>query len=458
MQTYHLHSNVLRENSKVLARFLVEERGASLGPKAKKLGVVTRYKLVLNSSGNEEAKLQQLQVNSMGQSKSTLGCFGIENGTVRPPILRHWDNLLRAFYHQPLQLEGDGLANVLKDTIDILNLADKYRASSAVAPHVGMALLNVGKVLFKAISADPVNWSVIGKRARSKIIVKEAIIHLVGKWESYTDWERGDLLPQIREVCERKHLEFTIYKKALDMRMLGHYSPTMVKKKEEDPGRVMYANDVFSWIALNVFRHWFSQMVAEDRTWRAEDGGFSVYKKIHQGGDAYLNRPMLEGFHAFFPMSPRAQGVLRNHLIVLKNEMQKFVEPLLANNTQVELKEGEWFKHLVSTKVDEEDLAWLNENGDLVHDSEKSASSNGSEAGRLTPSASTPTTPGTSTLAMIESGIALTTQPHVLQNITNLDSFDGQKSSRVDCAIPRKRTYDAVRDCTEQNGNQPKRH
>ena len=44
---YQLHSGVVRRGSKILAKFLTEDWGAVLTPKAKREGVIIRYRLDL---------------------------------------------------------------------------------------------------------------------------------------------------------------------------------------------------------------------------------------------------------------------------------------------------------------------------------------------------------------------------------------------------------------------------
>lgn len=64
----------------------------------------------------------------------------------------------------------------------------------------------------------------------------------------------------------------------------------------------------------------------QGNTHQARDGGYSIYKRISEGGMAYLDRTSVGGFHGRFPMSAKAKSVLTNHLNVIKAQAQTYVE------------------------------------------------------------------------------------------------------------------------------------
>jgi hypothetical protein len=70
------------------------------------------------------------------------------------------------------------------------------------------------------------------------------------------------------------------------------------------------------------------QSICEQRNFLCKDGGATLYRQIGEGGYAYLDRKILEGFHTYFPMSGKGMSVLENHLSVYKQELKPFVSEL----------------------------------------------------------------------------------------------------------------------------------
>ena len=80
-----------------------------------------------------------------------------------------------------------------------------------------------------------------------------------------------------------------------------------------------------SWIALTALRHWFSQNSSLNHTHNGEDMGFELVTAVQKGGDAYLNRAQLEGFHNIFPMSRKGVAVVEYTLNEMKEVIKGFV-------------------------------------------------------------------------------------------------------------------------------------
>ena len=294
----------------------------------------------------------------MGYCTPFSSLLDIENGKVPNESLKHYDNLFRSFYNEELNIESKNLATALHDCMGMVNLAENYECVDAVRESVDVALLRKGQVLFKSISQNPVQWANFACRIRSPSIFKDSLIHLVGKWKLLDEEEHANLDLPIMEICQRKYDEFQLEKEVLELRILGHYSAKIQKPESDNPGRMSYANDIYSWMGLCLFRQWFAQNICQGSNLQANDGGYSFYLLLSKGGQAYLDRVQREGFHLYFPMTQKGKTVFENHLNVYKAEVQAFVAPLMANRTQLEFQDHNRPNHLVCLDVSEDDYPW----------------------------------------------------------------------------------------------------
>ena len=274
--------------------------------------------------------------------------------------------MLRSFYNETLNIDDSNLALALESCIGLVTIAENYDCVNAVRDSIDIVLLRQGQVLFKSIAQNPVAWGNFSLRVRSPTIFKDSLIHLVGKWKMLTEDEHIQLDQRIVAVCDKKFKEFQLIKEATELRILGHYSARVIKKEVESPGRMHYANDVYSWMAIALFRHWFAQNICQGSSMHATDGGFAFYYVLSRGGQAYLDRKQCEDFHLYCPMTSKGKTVFENYLSDYKAEIQKFVAPLMLNRTQLEPKEHLELTHLVSLEVDAQDYPWNTTKGGSV--------------------------------------------------------------------------------------------
>ena len=282
----------------------------------------------------------------------------ILNAKVTSGIYKNYENILKAFYNEPLEIDGASFMTSLQDCWGLTDLAETYGAVKTVSDRVDVALIRHGKSLYRSIANDPVAWMNFACQIKSEIIFRESMIHAVGLWQQLTPAQKRNLTEEGRKACDRKHVEFQTFKQAIEMRIAGHYPDHMHKSGDDNPGRSQYANDIYAWVTLSLFRHWFCQNTTDGTTFRAQDGGFRFYSLLAKGGKAYLDRQQCEAFHVYFPMTHKAKLVLENYLTVIKSEVQQFVAPLMRNNTSFDLGEGENFTYLVSATVEDKDFPW----------------------------------------------------------------------------------------------------
>ncbi|MCJ1405043.1 hypothetical protein MMC11_008269 [Xylographa trunciseda] len=355
---YHLHAGVFRRASQFFAQFLAEDLGAVLSARAIKDGVKLRYRIDLVGIETSNAHFVSRAINNMGHCTLFNSLPDLENGKVPNEKLKHYDNVFRSFYNEELDIETRNLATALHDCMGMVNIAENYDCVAAIRESVDVALLRQGQVLFKSISQNPVQWANFACRIRSPTIFKDSLIHLVGKWKMLEEDEHANLDMPIIEICQRKHEEFQLEKEAIELRILGHYSPKMQKAESDNPGRISYANDIYTWMGLSLFRQWFSQNICQGSNLQAIDGGYSFYLLLSKGGPAYLDHVQREGFHLYFPMTKKGKTVLENHLNSYKAEVQAFVAPLMANSTQLEFQDHNRPNHLLCLDVGENDYPW----------------------------------------------------------------------------------------------------
>ena len=269
----------------------------------------------------------------------------------------------------PLQIDTKNLATVVSDCMGLVNTAENHGALNSVVESVDVALLRQGQTLFKSIRSDPAVWANFGEKIRSSTIFKEAIIHLVGKWKLLTKKDREKLNDGTVVLVEEKFQEIQLVKQALEVRMMSHYPAYMQKDPEDNPGRVQYASDIYGWMAMSLFRHWFTTQVLEKQNKDKIDGGASFYYALSQGGQAYLDRNQCADFHLYAPMTSKGRSVFENHLNAYKADITNFVIPLMRNNTQLEIDQINMkipLGYLLNAEILDEDCPWVEKEVDAI--------------------------------------------------------------------------------------------
>ena len=300
-------------------------------------------------------------MDSNGHSRGTYSISDIENGKVPTVIFKDYDNLFRSFYNVPLTIETKNLATVLQDCMGLVNTAETYGALNSVIESVDVALLRQGQILFKSIRVKPIAWANFAEKIRSSTIFKEALIHLVGKLKLISEEERKKLSDITVNIIERKHHEVQMVKQALEIRILSHYPQYLHKNASDNPGRSHYASDVYGWMAMSLFRHWFGTQVLEKESKDKDDGGAAFYHQLAQGGQAYLTREQCKHFHLYAPMTPKGKTVFEAHLNTFKADIKQYVVPLMGNTAQLEIDlmhTKDPPEYLLNAEIWDEDCPW----------------------------------------------------------------------------------------------------
>lgn len=225
-------------------------------------------------------------------------------------------------------------------------------------------LLSTGQTVHNSIALDPGAWLDFACRIKSKVIFREALIHAVGQYNkpSMQTAMQSTLEKPVVHIIERKATLLIKGVKKSFQNVISYYPPHLTRNRTigladaDNFGRNSYANDIYHWMALTVFRHYITQHIAEDQTHRADDIGYALAAAINEGGDAYLDKDVVTKFHGLFPMSARGSAVVENKLNDIKEEVKKFVDKLVQNNTQ--LYDARNLKFFTCTTVDSTDYPW----------------------------------------------------------------------------------------------------
>ncbi|KAL1863543.1 hypothetical protein Plec18167_000637 [Paecilomyces lecythidis] len=271
---------------------------------------------------------------------------------------KHWDNLLGAFYNRTVDISNMDMANVLRSCVGLLETAESIEASEIIRQSIDIALLRQGQTLWRSIASQPIPWANLGDRIHSPTIFRDAVIHVVGKWNSLTDEQRSVLYPSVRNLCERKHIELQLKMQAIEVRIVGHYPAFLQRRPSENIYRATYANDVYMWMAVCFYRQWYCQQSMEGRTRAAKDGGAAFFRAVGAGGRSYLTTQDQARFHLYFPMSSKAMSILEKNLDVLKADIRPLVADLLIDNSQLDTAEYGQLPHLTCCDVKPLEMTW----------------------------------------------------------------------------------------------------
>lgn len=243
----------------------------------------------------------------------------------------------------------------MQDCHKLLDIAESIGSLEHIQEVVDLALMRQDEILWKSIPSNPIGWAELAMRIQSPAIFKEAVIHIIGRWKM----EKRKMSKAIYDLCEQKWQEMELAKRAIEIRIAGHYPSFLHRNHADKPHRAAYAADIYMWMALPFFRQYIAQAGNDGKTRLADDGGYDYYRKFATGGNAYLNHEDLSTFHQYFPMSNKACGVFEAHMNVLKEEVKVFVKDLMIVRTHVNPADlGVDKPWLTCAVINKEDLPW----------------------------------------------------------------------------------------------------
>ena len=281
----------------------------------------------------------------------------LEGGRSALEIYKHYDNLFKAFYNIIPDFDESSFGHLIQSCGSLLAVAEAHDAVTHIADKIDLALLRKHGQLFDAIAVNPAPWSELGLRLESPTIFREAIIHLVGRWPSMSEGVRSNLRDEIRLLCQKKHDALHARKGVIEVRIASYYPQVLDRTVEFNPGRHSYSSDIYLWMAVSLFRHWFAQAVCEDRGRNSIDGGARLYRQLDAAGYAYLDRRAQQRYHERFPMTPKGIQALATALSTIKEDVKALVAEVLINRALIDVEE-KGTPYLTCCTVAKEDFPW----------------------------------------------------------------------------------------------------
>jgi hypothetical protein len=257
------------------------------------------------------------------------------------------------------------MSAALSDSYQLLQISDYLGCTGIISKPIEVALLKHGQDLFRAIQGAPHGWVDMAYRIRSDMIFKECMVHLVGNWKTLKTRPRmNDNLrevPGLRGLIEKYHRQLLMQCKALELGVMSLYPGEMRMPSQDIPiKREAYSKDILVWMALTFFRHWIGQRLILEKGRHSLDCGYELYKQIGTGGEAYMDKSVINQFHTRFPMTKKAMNVCENHLLEIKECMKSVVDQhkILESNCQLDIARFP-VKYLTCTDFKSMDFPWL---------------------------------------------------------------------------------------------------
>ena len=147
-------------------------------------------------------------------------------------------------------------------------------------------LMSLGQSVHQAIACAPFDWIDLGCRLCSKVIFKDALIHIVGLCHKSVAGPEGistnnnnsggyanphakveSMAESVRELVYSKIADLQRECQNAEQRMATYYPAHLQRESvsgradRDDIGRQSYSADIFAWMALSLFRHYLSQAV-----------------------------------------------------------------------------------------------------------------------------------------------------------------------------------------------------
>jgi hypothetical protein len=284
-----------------------------------------------------------------------------ENGKVPTKYIEYYRGIIDTFYGRELDLNDVGIQSALEDAMGLIEVAEYLGSVTAVAKNIDLALIKQGQVLFRSIANNPLEWLDLAVRITSEIIFKEAVIHVVGRWNEFTSAQKGGMGKDVKRVCVKHVDNLNRQRRALELQIGVLYPGGIVHPPGAPPvKRETFAADIMMWMAVCLFRQWLMQQILQDKTFRAKDGGYMLYKQMSEAGNKYLNRQVAAPFFGNFPMTKKGQNVFENHLLELKEVVKGSVcrSGLLESESALDTTKFKvpW---LTCTAVEAMDYPWL---------------------------------------------------------------------------------------------------
>lgn len=320
---------------------------------------------------------------------ASIGLSYVNDRRAIDPTLRDYDNLFRAFYNHPPRLNTEHIGTAYQECKSLLHLADMYDALAVVAPRVDHHLLGFSSRLFKHISEHPLSYLKLGYLAKSKVIFREAMVHLVGQWpEVNLPTHRTKLPAEVLELISLKVEDLGEAIVRAENRLLSLTLSTSLPSVGD-------VNASLDFLAESVFRQWLIQSLRSEsppdpseqkhqqqqhkiealEDWSRPNftsAGRTFRLLAAPGPECYLGRKELKQFFKHFgAKSAASQGPFhgrenfhhfQERINKLRLKARAVVMPLtqsqLEMDASVSQAGGSCWPYLTCTVIEDDDLPW----------------------------------------------------------------------------------------------------
>ncbi|KAL1793908.1 hypothetical protein ACET3X_007329 [Alternaria dauci] len=370
---YKFHSGTLARNSTLFADMLTEPNAVKLNNRARNAGIKTRWMIELKVLPSDQYPAGRLELVELGPTAERVdgrsGLIVNENGRVpqATKVFDYYEAIFYAFYNKELSIDDSDMSAALEDCYQLLCIADYLGCTILISQPIEIALLKHGQDLFRAIQKKPYAWIEMSYRIRSEPIFRECMVHLVGNWKTLKSvpntLEYLREVPGLRGLIDKYHRAMLSRCKSVELAVMSSYPGSMSLPVDELPiKREAFAKDILVWMGLTFFRHWIGQRLIMEKGRHSADCGYELYKQVGTGGDAYMDKSVINQFHTKFPMTKKAMNVLENHVLEIKECMKTIIDQhkILQSKCQLDVHRFP-VDYLTCTEFKKEDFPWENQ-------------------------------------------------------------------------------------------------
>ena len=308
--------------------------------------------------------------NPLPGQRSIMARIGKGKGMNSESISKIWKWIFAQMYGR---FEKPGAKSTLQETVahveQLLEVAEHLGSTHLLQRSFDSDFIGFGQELWVDIAHNPIDWGSVGYRLRSVNITKEAIIHLAGKWASYTESQRKAIPQLLTPIVFKKACDLEHMKRDMEIELATWRPERTHRTGNEDPrefSKEGYGKDIFVWMTEAIFREWhMTQKLAYQDQYTADDGGYNFFSCIDKGkcpSDENLDR-----FLTHFHMTKTSEKLLRECVQQRRIKTKAIVRELFVNNTQINTIETS-VRHFTCASVthgevqelwnDEEQLRW----------------------------------------------------------------------------------------------------
>ncbi|KAF2084858.1 hypothetical protein K490DRAFT_59181 [Saccharata proteae CBS 121410] len=335
-----LHSHVLKINSELFEEILTDDVAATLSNKAKNEGK-TRYRVELEPGSSSLSLTLRQKLDSAGRTvvmdpPQIYAPPVYANAGVPNPVFGHFQAIFAVFYGKPFKVKTNELATLLPDAYNIIGLVEYLRVKQNILQPIELGFIDHGQTLYRSIANQSLQWLDLACRLRSIIVFKEAAINVIGQWNSLDQAAKASIDSKVRRMCQHKHEKLAAFKRNIEVQLASLRINIIEKERMGAPETRKHSHKIIAWMAQECFISWFCRRLAEPEGAAGPDGGWSLYKKLAKGGEAYIDNRYQE---EFVHLTGKGRVVMIDYLDELKYEAKRVVKGLMLNKLQLDVHE-----------------------------------------------------------------------------------------------------------------------